>query len=64
VYAVANEGSRLEIPEGPLGKLIAGNVVYLARGWLRFSVILMGMDLVSALSHIKRRLKNYLLSLC
>ncbi|KAF5186204.1 Primary amine oxidase [Thalictrum thalictroides] len=24
VYAVANEGSRLEIPEGPLGKLIAG----------------------------------------
>jgi hypothetical protein len=31
VYAVANEGSRLEIPEGPLGKLIAGIVVYLAR---------------------------------
>ncbi|KAH9791348.1 protein kinase domain-containing protein [Citrus sinensis] len=24
VYAVANEGSRLEIPEGPLGRLIAG----------------------------------------
>ena len=27
VYSVANEGSRLEIPEGPLGRLIAGNVV-------------------------------------
>lgn len=27
VYAVANEGSRLEIPEGHLGKLIAGNMV-------------------------------------
>jgi hypothetical protein len=26
VYSVANEGSRLEIPEGPLGRLIAGNV--------------------------------------
>ncbi|KAL6614750.1 hypothetical protein ACP70R_037020 [Stipagrostis hirtigluma subsp. patula] len=26
VYSVANEGSRLEIPEGPLGKLIAGNI--------------------------------------
>lgn len=25
VYAVANDGKRLEIPEGPLGKLIAGN---------------------------------------
>lgn len=24
VYAVSNEGSRLEIPEGPLGSLIAG----------------------------------------
>lgn len=24
VYAVANEGSRLEIPEGPLGRLISG----------------------------------------
>jgi hypothetical protein len=24
VYSVANEGSRLEIPEGPLGRLIAG----------------------------------------
>ncbi|KAK6117820.1 hypothetical protein DH2020_048447 [Rehmannia glutinosa] len=27
VYAVANEGSRLEIPEGPLGPLIAGNLL-------------------------------------
>ncbi|CAN0896691.1 Probable serine/threonine-protein kinase SIS8 [Linum grandiflorum] len=25
VYAVANEGSRLEIPEGPLGRLISGS---------------------------------------
>ncbi|KAE8694975.1 hypothetical protein F3Y22_tig00110761pilonHSYRG00067 [Hibiscus syriacus] len=24
VYAIANEGSRLEIPEGPLGRLISG----------------------------------------
>lgn len=24
VYQVANEGSRLDIPEGPLGRLIAG----------------------------------------
>lgn len=24
VYAVANEASRLEIPEGPLGRLISG----------------------------------------
>lgn len=24
VYAVANEGSRLEIPDGPLGRLISG----------------------------------------
>ena len=27
VYAVANERSRLEIPEGPLGKLISGNYI-------------------------------------
>ena len=27
VYAVANERSRLEIPEGPLGKLISGNSI-------------------------------------
>jgi hypothetical protein len=27
VYAVANEGSRLEIPEGPLGRLISGTIV-------------------------------------
>lgn len=26
VYAIAYEGARLEIPEGPLGKLIAGLV--------------------------------------
>jgi len=26
VYSVANEGSRLEIPEGLLGRLIAGIV--------------------------------------
>jgi hypothetical protein len=26
VYAVANEGSRLDIPEGPLGRLISGSV--------------------------------------
>lgn len=26
VYAVANEGSRLELPEGPLGRLIAGTL--------------------------------------
>lgn len=26
VYAVANEGSRLDIPEGPLGGLISGSV--------------------------------------
>lgn len=25
VYAVANEGTRLDIPEGPLGKLISGH---------------------------------------
>lgn len=25
VYQVANEGSRLDIPEGPLGSLIRGN---------------------------------------
>lgn len=24
VYVVANEGSRLEIPDGPLGRLISG----------------------------------------
>ena len=24
VYSVANEGARLEIPDGPLGSLIAG----------------------------------------
>lgn len=28
VYSVANEGSRLEIPEGPLGSLIAGTLTF------------------------------------
>lgn len=29
VYSVANEGSRLEIPEGPLGRLISGPATFL-----------------------------------
>lgn len=28
MYAVANDGKRLEIPEGPLGKLISGILHY------------------------------------
>lgn len=44
VYAVANEGARPEIPEpeGPLGRLIAGNIT-LMNVWLSESFHFSGL---------------------